>query len=280
MRRSASTRLRSPARIAPVSSVFTRSITPPPPRSFPAVRPRPRAACSRRCTRARPSVSTSTRWRVPASALPVGGGLAVCDLAQAPRALGLDRRRHGIGRGVRGARPRRVREDVHAREPGLADGRKRAPRNAASVLGRVAHDDVGGQVHAGNELPRAPDGGQEPGRRVAAPHRPQHAVVARLHRHVQVARHARVRHRVEERVRHVVHLDRREPHPLDPARRPAAATSRSGRRIPAGRSRKQPRLMPVRTTSRWPCRARRATSASTSAAARLRLAPRTCGITQ
>src|SRR5438067_2355068 len=38
--------------------------------------------------------------------------------------------------------------------------------------------------------------------------------------------------------------------------------------------------MPVRTTSRWPCATRRAISASTASAARLRDAPRTSGITQ
>ena len=36
----------------------------------------------------------------------------------------------------------------------------------------------------------------------------------------------------------------------------------------------------MRTTSRWPCSTRRRTSASTASAARLREAPRTCGMTQ
>ena len=61
-----------------------------------------------------------------------------------------------------------------------------------------------------------------------------------------------------------------------------AATSRSSRGspYPASRSRKQPRLTPVRTISRCPSLARRRTSSSTAAAVRLRVAPRTSGITQ
>ncbi len=48
-----------------------------------------------------------------------------------------------------------------------------------------------------------------------------------------------------------------------PSIAPAARTS-PGKDIPAARSRKQPRLTPVSTTSRWPCAARRRISASTA----------------
>ena len=49
---------------------------------------------------------------------------------------------------------------------------------------------------------------------------------------------------------------------------------------PASRSRKQPRLTPVSTISRCPCATRRSISASTAAARRLRVPPRTSGMTQ
>ncbi len=49
-----------------------------------------------------------------------------------------------------------------------------------------------------------------------AAHRTQHAVVAGLHRHVQVRTDlGRVRERIEQRVADVDHLDARQPHALD-----------------------------------------------------------------
>ena len=64
-----------------------------------------------------------------------------------------------------------------------------------------------------------------------------------------------------------------------PGTAPASRMSRASVK-PASRSRKHPRLIPVRTTSRWPCRTRFSISASTAGARRLREAPRTSGITQ
>ena len=62
---------------------------------------------------------------------------------------------------------------------------------------------------------------------VAAAHRAQHAVVARLERDVQVGRNRR---RLPQRAHRlfvdVVHLDRREPQSPEPGRRPASRTSR------------------------------------------------------
>ena len=54
-----------------------------------------------------------------------------------------------------------------------------------------------------------------------------------------------------------------------PGTAPASRMSRASVK-PASRSRKQPRLIPVRTTSRWPCRTRFSISASTAGARRLR----------
>jgi len=55
---------------------------------------------------------------------------------------------------------------------------------------------------------------------------------------------------------------------------------RRGSVNPASRSRKQPRFTPVRTISRCPCSTRRAISRRTASARRLRVSPRTSGITQ
>ena len=53
-------------------------------------------------------------------------------------------------------------------------------------------------------------------RRVAATHRAEHAVVARLERHVEMARRGRrLAERRDEVAAEVVHLDRRKPQPLD-----------------------------------------------------------------
>ena len=61
------------------------------------------------------------------------------------------------------------------------------PAKAALVLCREADDHVAGEVEVGERLEPA----QELVDGVAAPHRAQHAVVARLQRNVQVRRHGR-----------------------------------------------------------------------------------------
>ena len=136
-------------------------------------------------------------------------------------------------------------------------------RERALVLGREADDHVARQVELACErLETAEVGGD----RVAAAHRAQHAVVARLERDVQVPRDGR---RLAERGDEVsstwlisIELSRSR---SSPGVAPTSRTRR-GRSKPAARSRKQPRLIPVRTTSRWPCVDAPATSRSTASA--------------
>ena len=108
---------------------------------------------------------------------------------------------------------------MHLRDPGRCDGRHRLLEGAL-VLGREADDHVGRQVEV---LERLDPGAVLPDR-VAAAHRPEHAVVTRLQRDVEMARHdRRLAHRPDQVGRDVVDLDRREPKPLEPvdrARRP------------------------------------------------------------
>ena len=137
---------------------------------------------------------------------------AVLELARErsqPRAalLLLLRRDRIVGSGLR-ARARRVREDVDPRQPGRLDRLER-PAEGSLVLGREADDHVARQVElAGQRLETA----QEGRGRVAAAHRAQHAVVARLQRHVQVPGDGgRLAERSDEGVVDVVDLDRAEP---------------------------------------------------------------------
>src|SRR5438552_1926179 len=68
------------------------------------------------------------------------------------------------------------------------------------------------------------DAAQVGARVVATPHRRQDAVVARLERHVQVARHrGRLAQRGEQALVQVVDLDRREAEPGEPGRRTGLA---------------------------------------------------------
>ena len=109
----------------------------------------------------------SARSRAPRSFLTAGGDR-----------VGAARSRAG---------PRRVREDVHLRDPGALDRAQRA-RERGLVLGREADDHVGRQVElAGERLEPAQVGRG----RVAAAHRAQDAVVARLERDVEVPRGGR-----------------------------------------------------------------------------------------
>ena len=119
--------------------------------------------------------------RAPAT---LAGGLR--RRAKPGAAVLLDRRRNRVvGRSLRPG-PRRVREDVHLGDAGGLDEPKRV-RERGLVLGRKPDDDVGRQVEVGEWLEPAQVGL----RGVAAAHRAQHAVVARLERHMQVAGHER-----------------------------------------------------------------------------------------
>ena len=102
-------------------------------------------------------------------------------------------------------------KDVHFCEPRLDDDAQRV-RERALVLGRKADDHVGREVEVVERLEAA----QVRRGRVAASHRAQHAVVAGLQRHVQVARdRRRFAERRHEVVVDVVDLDRREPQALE-----------------------------------------------------------------
>ena len=136
--------------------------------------------------------------------------------AQPRAALFLHLRRHRIlGRGA-GAGARRVREDVHLRQARLRDDAQRVLERGL-VLGREADDDVAREVEV---VAQRLEPAEVRGGGVAAAHRAQDAVVARLERHVQVAaRGRRLAQRADELVVDVVDLDRGEAQPLEPGRR-------------------------------------------------------------
>ena len=142
---------------------------------------------------------------------PAGAAGGVGERAQAGAPLLLHLRRHRVGVGRPRSRPGRVREDVHLRQPGGTHGLERALERRV-VLGREADDHVRGQVELLERLELAQVGRD----RVAARHRLQHAVVARLERHVQVRPDdGRLAQRRDELVVDVVDLDRREAQALD-----------------------------------------------------------------
>ena len=153
-------------------------------------------------------------------AAPAARAELVRQRAQRGAALLLHVRRHRIVRRRHGARARRVREDVHLRDAGALD-RPHRRRERGVVLGREADDHVARQVELAGERREPPQVGVD---RVAAAHRAQHAVVAGLQRHVQVLAHRRrLAERGDERVVHVVDLDRAEPQPLEAGRLPRLA---------------------------------------------------------
>src|SRR5215211_5607904 len=155
---------------------------------------------------------------------------------------------------------------MELRQPRLPCSRQRVLERELR-LGGEADDYVRGQVEVVERLELAKVGRDV----VAASHRLQNAVVARLQRDVQMLRDSRrLAQRLDQLRRDVVDLDRGEAQPLE---------SRRGGDI-ANRARKQPRLTPVRTTSRCPCATRRRTSPITACALRLRVPPRTSGMTQ
>ena len=230
----------------------------------------------------RPSpVSTRTRSRLPRFAARWAAPRAVGELAQPGDRGGAwppEPRRRGRRRPCRDGASTGRRAP---RESCLARPAASVAANARSVLGGMAHDHVAGQVEAGDAAgARAASG---PGSR-----RPcsGDASPAGRHRHPTASARADAaatrgcEQRTEQRIGEVVHLDRREPHPLDPGharrRRPAGRAAASRRR---GRG-SSPRLIPVRTTSRWPWTARRATSRQHGVRSPAAAGPRTCGMTQ
>ena len=105
---------------------------------------------------------------------------------------------------------------MHAADTGLLD-QLEGPLEGLVVLVGEAHDHVGRDVDVRDRVAQPGDRLEVfPGVVVAA-HRRQHPVVARLQRHVQVRAHLRLaRQRLQDRVAHVDHLDRGDPHPLHP----------------------------------------------------------------
>ncbi len=88
------------------------------------------------------------------------------------------------------------------------------------VLGRKADDHVGRQVEVRERL-EAPEVGRG---RVAATHRAQHTVVARLQRNMQMPGDGRrLPQRNHELVTHMIHLDRRQAQTLQARRRAGVA---------------------------------------------------------
>src|SRR5262245_55488829 len=147
----------------------------------------------------------------PELRLPAPSAELVGKRAQPRATLFLHLGPHGVrGRG-HGARPRRVREDVHLRDPGCTDDVERA-LECSLVLAREPDDDVRGEV----ELGQRSDAREELPRVVAAVHGAEDPVVARLERDVDVARdRLGLPKRVHELRCDVVHLDRGQSKPVD-----------------------------------------------------------------
>ena len=175
-----------------------------------------------------------------------------------PRApLLLHGRRDRVGRGGRRSRPRRVREDVHLRDPGAPDDVERAREGLARLSpGKPTMTSVVRLKSSRRlELRDVLRG------RVAPPHRREHVVVARLERDVEVPRRpsaSRAAPRSSSSDRWFTSIEESRSRST-PGTAPASRTSRASV-YPASRSRKQPRLTPVRTISRWPWATRRAIS--------------------
>src|SRR4051812_39289735 len=123
----------------------------------------------------------------------------------------LHREWNGVVSGRDGSGSRRVREDVDFCDAGRLDDVERVPE---STLGfrRKADDRVGRQVEVRERLEAA----QVRLRRIAPRHVPEHAVVARLQRHVQMrADRRRFVQRRNESVIDVVDLDRGQAQALE-----------------------------------------------------------------
>src|SRR5262249_5082684 len=103
------------------------------------------------------------------------------------------------------ARPRRIREDMDLRQSSGAHGAQRV-RERALVLVGEADDDITREVELVGERREAAEVRR---RRIPAAHCTEHVVIARLQRHVQVARDCRrLAQRVDQVVVDMVDLDR------------------------------------------------------------------------
>src|SRR5436190_8953936 len=123
-------------------------------------------------------------------------------------ALLLHLRRYRIAFSGHGSRPRRVRKDVHLRDPCLRNDGERVSERPL-VFGREADDHVRSQVEV---VAERLDAGEIAARGVAPCHLAENRVVARLQRHVEVpADGRRIAQGGDELVVYVVDLDRREP---------------------------------------------------------------------
>ena len=222
---------------------------PPRPRRQPPRPPRARRSARRRATAcSRPRSQAPGGRRARHLCFPPGStserDTLRPTLRGAARCGPLDVARDGIvARGPR-SRPRRVREDMHLGDADCLHGGHRI-RERALVLGREADDHVGREVEVLERL----DAGAVLPDCVTAPHRAQHLVVARLQRHVKMPRDdGRLAHRSDQVGGDVIDLDRREPQALEAVDRPRCP-DQPWSVMPAARSRKQPRLTPVSTTS-------------------------------
>ena len=149
------------------------------------------------------------------------------------------------------SRPRRVGEDVDLRDPRRRNCPQR-PIERHLVLTRKADDHVAREVEAlGPRDPLEVRAG-----RVAPAHRAQHRVVAGLRGRASAETRPRLPQRVEQVVAQVIDLDRREAQTAEPVDL-ARFADEPRQRVSGFASRKQPRLIPVSTTSRWPCATRR-----------------------
>ena len=121
----------------------------------------------------------------------------VRERAQARAALALHRRRHRVVALGRPCRAGASREDVQLRQPASRATRTVFSNASSSSVGK-ADDDVAREVEL---LLQRREPAEERRRGVAPPHRAQHAVVARLQRHVQVPAHRRRLHERGRRAR-------------------------------------------------------------------------------
>ena len=120
----------------------------------------------------------------------------------------------------------RVAEDMLLGERHLADERQAV---GVLLLGLAREPDhhVGGDRDLRHRRPHPLDQRAEVGRAVATHHPPQHRVRAALERQVEVATHPGLLPQVQEAVRPVLRLDRRDPDARRSASRPAARAASS-----------------------------------------------------
>ena len=190
-------------------------------------------------------------------------------------ALLLHRGRHGVRGGGRRAGPRRVRKDVHLRDPGAsttssvrANARSSSP--GKPTITSVVRLNVARAARAGAGTSRPCSGGPSPR---ARRRRPTGAARAGGGATVGVSRNAATSSRVD-----VVHLDRGQAQARQPGDRAGLADEPRQREPRAVAEAAE--VDPGEHDLRWPCSTRRRISRAPRSAARLREAPRTSGMTQ